>query len=176
TYLAKAVRLLRALNPKASILDANLERLELSSPSAGEKVGLDGDETITAASHLKTHWAIADAEFSRVEIRGLRPIHPTRFLMFVKEGWHGLIRARGQVRIASQPGTFRIWSQAGRVGVLGSRIPSVNGKWQQDLTLVGPLEACTHTCHSLKRTLLTDEEIELGPRLWRSFVDPFKDE
>ena len=130
---------------------------------------LSGDDTLAMDSHLEMEWAIADAEFSRVEIHGSRPLHPGRFLTFVKEGWRGIIRAHGQVRIASQPGSYRVWSQAGRVGVLGSKMSSTIEEWRQDLTLVGASEACIEICHNLERSLFTDEEIDLGPRLWRSF-------
>jgi G3E family GTPase len=174
--LAAAVRLLRALNPMAAILDPKLERLEVSSPAVSKRMDVSENEAIALDSHLQLQWAIADPEFARVEIHGSRPLHPGRFLMFVKEGWRGLIRARGQVRIASQPGTYRFWSQAGRVGVLGSKISSTNGECQQDLTLVGPSKDCANAWQNFERSLLTDEEIELGPRLWRSFVDPFKED
>jgi G3E family GTPase len=173
--LAEAIRLIQAFNPKAAILDPKLERLEYSSP-AGKTVDLSGNRTSAVDSHLQMKWAIADPEFARAEIRGSRPLHPGRFLTFVKEGWRGLIRARGEIRLVSQPGTYRIWSQAGRVGVLGSSNSSAKGKWQQDLTLVGPSKACIDAGHNFERSLLTDEEIELGPRLWRSFIDPFKEE
>ena len=174
--LAAAVRLLRALNPKAAIMDPKLERLEVSSLAVSKRVNLSENETIAMDSNLQMQWAIADPEFARVEILGSRPLHPGRFLTFVKEGWRGLIRARGEMRLASQPGTCRIWSQAGRVGVLGSTNSSASGKWHQDLTLVGPAEACIDAVQNFERSLLTDEEIELGPRLWRAFVDPFKEE
>jgi G3E family GTPase len=174
--LAEAVRLLRALNPKAAILDPKLERLELNSLTIGERVDLGENEPIAMDSRLRLRWAIADPEFARAEIHASCPLHPGRFLTFVKEGWRGLVRARGQVRIASQAGTYRLWSQAGRVGVLGSKISSINGAWQQDLTLVGPPGACIGASQNLERSLLSDEEIKLGPRLWRSFVDPFKEE
>jgi G3E family GTPase len=174
--LAAAVRLLRALNPEAAILDPKLERLEVSSPAVSKRMDLSGNEMIAVDSNLQMQWAIADPEFARAEIHGSRPLHPGRFLTFVKEGWRGLIRARGEIRLASQPETYRIWSQAGRVGVLGSSNSSVKGKWHQDLTLVGPSDACIDAGHNFERSLLTDEEIELGPRLWRSFIDPFKEE
>ena len=174
--LAAAVRLLRALNPKAAILDPKLERLESNSLDVGKRMDLSGKETIAVDSNPQMQWAIADPEFSRVEIRGSRPLHPGRFLTFVKEGWRGLIRARGEIRLASQPGIYRIWSQAGRVGVLGSSNSSANGKWHQNLTLVGPSKACIDAGHNFERSLLTDEEIELGPRIWHSFIDPFKED
>jgi G3E family GTPase len=79
--LAEAVRLLGALNPKAAILGPELERLDFNSLSAGKKVDLIGDETLAMDSHLKMEWAIADAEFSRVETHGSRPLHLARFLI-----------------------------------------------------------------------------------------------
>lgn len=51
------------------------------------------------------------------------------------------------------------------------RNPSASGGWRQDLTMVGPPDAC----RNFDACLLSDEEVELGPRLWRSFVDPFKE-
>ena len=86
-----------------------------------------------------------------------------------------MIRGRGEIRLASQPGTDRLWSQAGKVGVLGSRNRSASGGWEQDLTLVGPPDACRDACRNFDGCLLSEEEVELGPRLWRSFIDPFKE-
>ena len=136
---------------------------------------------LVADPHLHFRWA----EAKQIHLAQPGQIVPFRADLFIElnamargkaNDGRGLIRARGEIRLASQPGTYRIWSQAGRVGVLGSSSSSANGKWHQDLTLVGPIEACIDAGHNFERSLLSDEEIELGPRLWRSFVDPFKEE
>jgi G3E family GTPase len=173
---AGVMRLLRALNPKASMLNPKLERLEFSSLAVDKNLTPSVNEKNPVDAAFQMQWAIADAEFARAKVRDPRPLHPGRFLTFVREGWKGLIRTRGQVRIASQPAAYRVWSQAGRVGVLGSKMVSADGRWEQDLTLVGPEEACIRAGRNLERCLLTDEEMELGPRLWRSFVDPLEEE
>ena len=43
------------------------------------------------------------------------------------------------------------------------------------MTFVGPKEVCANACRQLEECLLTEEEFELGPRLWRTFVDPLRD-
>ena len=91
-----------------------------------------------------------------------------------------MLRGRGSVSIASQPDTWRLWSQAGAVGGLGPKMVTAQKAeatgWLQDLTFVGPQEACVKACHRLEQCLLTDEEFDLGARLWRSFVDPLREE
>ena len=170
-----AARLIRALNPKATIADEALKPLATAEKMMPEYEGLHQDDACATIAYLQLRWIIADTGWARVRISGSRPIHPKRCLEFVKGGWRGVIRGRGDIRLASQPGTNRLWSQAGKVGVLGSRNPSANGGWQQDLTLVGPPDACMDACRNFDACLLSDEEVELGPRLWRSFVDPFKE-
>jgi hypothetical protein len=43
------------------------------------------------------------------------------------------------------------------------------------MTFVGPKEVCANACRRLEECLLTQEEFELGPRLWHAFVDPLRD-
>jgi G3E family GTPase len=170
--LREAIRLIRALNPTASIVDQSLEPLATQGQILPEAEDSSQEESYGSIS-LK--WATADDRFARVRVQASRPLNPKRFLRFVKEGWPAVIRGRGEVRIASQPGTYRLWSQAGKVGVLGSRNVSTRGGWRQDLTLIGTPQACMNACRNFEESLLTDEEIELGSRLWRFFVDPFKE-
>jgi G3E family GTPase len=173
--LKNPTRLIRALNPKATIADQTLKPRGALQQILPEDEDLQHDDACATITHLQLRWIIADTGCARVRISGSRPIHPKRFLEFVKEGWRGVIRGRGEIRLASQPGTHRLWSQAGKVGVLGSKNASASSGWQQDLTLVGPPDACIGACRNFHATLLSDEEVELGPRLWRSFIDPFKE-
>jgi G3E family GTPase len=173
--LKNATRLIRALNPEATIADQALKPLATSEPMMPEYEDSHHDDVFAAVGHSELGWIIADTGCARVRISGSRPIHPKRFLEFVKEGWRGVVRGRGKIRLASHPGADRLWSQAGKVGVLGPRNPSASGGWRQDLTLIGPPDACTHAYRSFDACLLSDEEVELGPRLWRSFADPFKE-
>ena len=173
--LGNAARLIRALNPKAIIADQTVKPLTAYGQPMSEDENSNHDDACASVARLQLRWIIADTRCARVRISGARPIHPKRFLEFVREGWRGVIRGRGEIRLASQPGTHRLWSQAGKVGVLGSKNASINSDWQQDLTLVGPPDACMEACRNFDATLLSDEELELGPRLWRAFVDPFKE-
>jgi G3E family GTPase len=173
--LQNAARLIRALNPKATIADQTLKPLTAYGQPMSEDENSNHDDVCASVARLQLRWIIADTRCARVRVSVPRPIHPKRFLEFVKEGWRGVIRGRGEIRLASQPGTHRLWSQAGKVGVLGSKNPSASSGWQQDLTLVGPPDACMEACRNFDTSLLSDEELELGPRLWQSFVDPFKE-
>jgi G3E family GTPase len=170
-----AARLIRALNPKATIADQTVKPLTAYGQPISEDENSNHDDACASVARLQLRWIIADTRCARLRISGPRPIHPKRFLEFVREGWRGVIRGRGEIRLASQPGTHRLWSQAGKVGVLGSKNASISSAWQQDLTLVGPPDACMEACRNFDATLLSDEELELGSRLWRSFVDPFKE-
>jgi len=173
--LQKAARLIRALNPKATIADQTVKPLTAYGQPMSEDENSNHDDACASIARLQLRWIIADTRCARVRISGSRPIHPKRFMEFVSEGWRGVIRGRGEIRLASQPGTHRLWSQAGKVGMLGSKNASISSDWQQDLALVGPPDACMEACRNFDATLLSDEELELGSRLWRSFVDPFKE-
>jgi G3E family GTPase len=173
--LENAARLIRALNPNAIIADETVKPLTAYGQPMSEDENSNHDDACASVARLQLRWIIADTRCARVRISGSWPIHPKRFLEFVREGWRGVIRGRGEIRLASQPGTHRLWSQAGKVGVLGSKNASISSSWQQDLTLVGPPDACMEACRNFDATLLSDEELELGSRLWRSFVDPFKE-
>ncbi|MGA7125827.1 MAG: GTP-binding protein [Chthoniobacterales bacterium] len=173
--LQNAIRLIRALNPKTTIADQTVKPLTAYSQPMSEDENSNHDDACASVARLQLRWIVADTRGARVRVSVPRPIHPKRFVEFVREGWRGVIRGRGEIRLASQPGTHRLWSQAGKVGVLGSKNASASAAWQQDLTLVGPPDACMEACRNFDASLLSDEELELGPRLWRSFVDPFKE-
>src|SRR3984957_13025096 len=173
--LQNAARLIRALNPKVTIADQTVKPFTAYGQPRSEDENSSHDDACASVAGLQLRLIIADTRCARVRISGARPIHPKRFLEFVREGWRGVIRGRGEIRLASQPGTHRLWSQAGKVGVLGSKNASPNSGWQQELTLVGPPGACMEACRNFDASLLSDEELELGSRLWRSFVDPFKE-
>lgn len=175
----KVVRLLRGLNPTAAIVDARLDRLEADPPAGSIDERLWSVGANDAPSRLETRRLISDTDFTRVAIRAGRPFQPQRFYQFVQGAWKGVLRGRGRVSIASQPDTWRLWSQAGAVGVLGPKMVTAQKAeatgWLQDLTFVGPQEACVKACHRLEQCLLTDEEFDLGARLWWSFVDPLRE-
>ena len=173
--LQSAARLIRALNPKAMIADHTMRPLSAYGQPISEGENSNHDDACASVTHLQLRWIMADTRCARARISGGRPVHPKRFLEFVREGWRGVIRGRGEIRLASQPGTYRLWSQAGKVGVLGARNGSISSGWQQDLTLVGPPDTCMEACRNFNASLLSDDEFELGSRLWRSFVDPFKE-
>ena len=122
---------------------------------------------------------VSDADCARVLIQAAWPFHPQRFHKFIKGAWRGVLRGRGFVWIASQPGTCYLWSQAGRVGVLSPKasvVLSAYGApakgWPQHVTFVGPQKVSAKACRHLEECLLTEGEFELGPRLWGAFVDP----
>jgi G3E family GTPase len=178
----RAVQLLRGLNPTATIVDTRLENFETVPLAASLDETLWNDDADRAPRQLRSRWAVLDTDCARLVIRAASPFHPQRFHQFVKGAWRGVLRGRGQVWIASQPETHHLWSQAGRVGVLSPKVAaalSAHGEasakdWPQNMTFVGPKEVCANACRQLEECLLTEEEFELGPRLWHAFVDPLR--
>jgi G3E family GTPase len=173
--LGRVIRLLRAMNPELAVVDTRLLRFD-SIPVMG-LVGQELQKTLTecVVPRLQARWAILDQDFARMTIEASRPLHPQRFHEFVEGGWRGVLRSRGQVRIASQPATSRHWSQTGRVGVLGSKTSDLSTGWSQTMTFVGDRDACVNACRGFEESLLTNEEMELGSRIWLAFRDPLRD-
>lgn len=178
----RAVQLLRGLNPTATIVDAGLKNFEPFPLATSLDETLWNDDADREPHQLRSRWVVLNTNCARLVIRATWPFHPQRFHQFVKGAWRGVLRGRGQVWIASQPESYHLWSQAGRVGVLSPRVPgalSAHGEdsakdWPQNMTFVGPKEVCANACRQLEECLLTEEEFELGPRLWSAFVDPLR--
>jgi Cobalamin synthesis protein cobW C-terminal domain len=173
--IGRAVRVLRGLNPALAIADTRLFRFDSIPVMGSVEESLPKPSTGFAVCHSEVSWVVFDEDFARITIQATRPLHPQRFYEFVKGGWRGVLRGRGRVQIASQPGTSRLWSQAGQVGVLGSKRPTVSGERVQNLMLVGAPQACVDACNRFEECLLDDEEMELGSRLWCAFSDPLKE-
>jgi G3E family GTPase len=171
--IGQAIRLLRGINPRLAIADTRLFRFDSIPVMGSIEESLRAPATEFAGSNLEAQWVIFDEDFARMTIQASRPLHPQRFYEFVKGGWRGVLRGRGQVQIASQPGTSRLWSQAGQVGILGSKAPTVST--ERTLTLVGSRKACVDAGRRFEESLLTDQEMELGSRLWCAFSDPIKE-
>lgn len=179
----RAVQLLRGLNPTATIVDTGLKNFEPFPLATSLDETPWNDDADREPHQLRSRWVVLDTNCARLMIRAAWPFHPQRFHEFVKGAWRGVLRGRGQVWIASQPETYHLWSQAGRVGVLSPKITgalSAHGEasdkdWPQNMTFVGPKEVCAKACRQLEKCLLTEEEFELGPRLWHALVDPLRD-
>lgn len=173
--IGRAVRLLRGLNPALAIADTRLFRFDSIPVMGSVEEFLRKPSTEFAECHSKVSWAIFDEDFARMTIQATHPLQPQRFYEFVKGGWRGVLRGRGQLQIASQPGTSRLWSQAGPVGILSSKTPTGSGEWVQNLTLVGAPQACVDAGRRFEESLLNDQEMELGSRLWCAFRDPLQE-
>lgn len=130
--------------------------------------------------------------------RARRPFHPQRFWDWVQCEWPGVIRSKGLFWLASRPDMVGNWSQAGAVarhGLAGiwwadidsadwpsdpALLATINGRWQepygdrqQELVLIGMNMDEDALRRRLDECLLTDEELALGPKGWRSLPDPF---
>ncbi len=182
--LAKSLRLLKSINPTAAFVDTQLKKLETGVyPSFPDEAHWH-DKADEASPRFQSQWTIRDADSARLVVRAGWPFHPQRFHHFVQGEWRGLLRGRGQVWIASQPDIRYLWSQVGRIGVLSVK-PTMplsgqgelaDERWPQRMTFVGPEVICEAACRHLEECLLTKEEFELGPRLWRAFSDPLRSE
>jgi G3E family GTPase len=173
--IGRAIRVLRGLNPALAIADTRLLRFDSIPVMGSVEEFLRKPCTEFAGCHSEVSWVVFDEDFARMTIQATRPLHPERFYEFVKGGWRRVLRGRGQVQIASQPGTSRRWSQTGQVGVLGSKIPTGSEERVQNLTLVGAPQACVDAGRRFEESLLNDQEKELGSRLWCAFRDPLRE-
>jgi G3E family GTPase len=174
--IGRAIRVLRGMNPALAIADTRLFRFDSIPVMGSAEQSLRKLTSEFPVAHSEVSWAIFDEDFARLTIQATRPLHPQRFYQFVKGGWRGILRGRGRVQIASQPGTSRLWSQAGQVGVLGSKVPTVSSEPLQNITLVGSRQACVDAWRRFEECLLSDEEMELGSRLWCAFSDPLRED
>lgn len=129
--------------------------------------------------------------------RSRRPFHPERFWNALLGEWPGLLRAKGWFWLATRLDRMGIWSQAGPIcrlhggnywwaAVPPDAWPQSNeftehlekiwdpnvGDCRQELIFIGIDMPCEQMLKQLEDCLLTDGEMELGPRVWSQFPDP----
>lgn len=132
--------------------------------------------------------------------RARRPFHPTRFHAWVQSQWPGVVRSKGFFWLASHSAFAGSWSQAGAIarhepaGHWWAAVPSAQwpqdeaaralilAKWdnkvgdaRQELVLIGMDMDEAQLRQRFDACLLTDEELQAGPSVWRTWTNPFPD-
>ncbi|KOA05204.1 GTP-binding protein, partial [Acinetobacter baumannii] len=113
--------------------------------------------------------------------------------------WPGVVRSKGFFWLAAEPTLAYSWSQAGamaRHGLAGywwaavaeedwpsdlASIEQIKKNWddrtgdaRQELVLIGMQMDEQALIQRLDSCLLSDEEMALGPQVWQSWSNPFK--
>ncbi len=192
--------ILRKLNPSARLLRTEFGRVELkevlgtglfdlekAQASPGWLQELNGEHTPETEEY----------GISSFVYRARRPFHPQRLWNEVQQTWPGLLRAKGFFWLATRHDTIGIWALAGGSLVLdpggfwwASREPNegpldpedqayLESRWEepygdrrQELVFIGIHMDQSDLVERLERSLLTPQEMELGPQSWARFVDP----
>ncbi|MER7013341.1 GTP-binding protein [Saccharopolyspora sp. NPDC000359] len=140
-----------------------------------------------------------DAGVSTVLFEERRPFHPERLHEAIDVLLDGVVRTRGRVWVASQPDVaLQVESAGGGLGVahggpwLASLAPeqcaevsaerqvraSLNwddyyGDRVQELVVIAHEADPQHIVRTLRRALLTDDELAAGEQAWAHYADPF---
>ena len=127
-------------------------------------------------------------------INETRPFHPERLDAWLNEQWPGIIRIKGFVWIATDMEHVFVLDVAGSqrelgmegtwYGALGDdELPDDRdvrdslsaGPWQdrrQSITIIGTPEAVERELRRVRACLLSDPELDRGPRGWNDLPDP----
>lgn len=201
--LARARALLRALNPRADLV----ETIRGAVPAAHV---LDTGRFDVDTTFANTGWQLAlrgealpaEDGIGAVVYRRRRPFHPQRFADLIHTEWmreHGdVLRSKGLFWLASRMDMAGDWAQAGgvcRPGGAGAWWASLDdtdwpqdadaraeieaemedpfGDRRQELVLIGRDLDAAALSALLDACLLTDAEVAEGPEAWAAYADPF---
>jgi len=192
---------LRALNPSARIIET--ERSKVSLDDVLDTGLFDMEKAQTSARWIQELNGIHVPEteeygISSFVFRARRPFHPKRFWEFIHTEWDGLLRSKGYFWLASRHDMIGMWSQAGGsaeyrpVGFWWAAAPksgwpdddesvkSIVKDWQepygdrrQQLVYIGQELPKEEMLEALRKCLLDDRELAMGPEKWSTFRDPF---
>ncbi len=198
------IAILKTLNPRARIEIAQFGKIALDKILNTQL--FDFDEAAQAPGWLKELRGEHTPETEEYGIssfvyRARRPFHPERFYDLVQAEWPGVVRSKGFFWLAAEPTLAYSWSQAGamaRHGLAGywwaavaeedwpsdlASIEQIKKNWdartgdaRQELVLIGMQMDEQALIQRLDRCLLSDEEMALGPQVWQSWSNPFKQE
>lgn len=192
--------ILQRLNPEASLIESERGRVPLDAVLDTKRFDMKKAQSsagwIKELNHIHTpeteEYGIGSFVF-----RARRPFHPKRFWGFLHTEWPGLLRSKGYFWLATRHDMIGMWSQAGGsaeyrpVGFWWASAPELPGDdetirairadWQepygdrrQQLVYIGqnlPKEAMQS---ALRKCLLNDREMALGPEGWTERLnDPF---
>lgn len=192
---------LRGLNPSARIIETERSRVPLD--AVLDTGLFDMEKAQTSARWIQELNGIHTPEteeygISSFVFRARRPFHPKRFWDFIHTEWPGLLRSKGYFWLASRNDMIGLWSQAGGsaeyrpVGYWWAAAPksrwpdddetwkSILKDWQepygdrrQMLVYIGQDLPKEEMLEALRKCLLDDRELAMGPEKWAKFRDPF---
>lgn len=192
---------LKALNPAARILET--ERSKVPLEAVLDTGLFDMEKAQTSARWIQELNGVHTPEteeygISSFVFRARRPFHPRRFWDFIHTEWDGLLRSKGYFWLASRNDMIGMWSQAGGsaeyrpVGFWWAAAPksrwpdddelwkSIMKDWQepfgdrrQQLVYIGQSLPKEEMLSALRKCLLDDRELAMGPEKWAKFRDPF---
>lgn len=192
---------LKALNPAARIIETERSKVPLS--SVLDTRLFDMEKAQTSARWIQELNGVHTPEPEEYGIasfvfRARRPFHPKRFWDFIHTEWDGLLRSKGYFWLASRHDMIGLWSQAGGsaeyrpVGFWWAAAPksgwpddeeicnSIMKDWQkpygdrrQQLVYIGQSLAKEEMMEALRKCLLDDRELAMGPEAWKKYRDPF---
>lgn len=195
-------RILRLLNPTATIVPAEFGRIPLTAV-----VGTGSYRQERAAETpgwLQTPRNVPRSETLEYGIGSLtfearRPFHPERLYEFVSgDEFATVLRSKGYAWLASRNDVAALWSQAGPsfqfdpTGEWWTAVPRDDwpddevarqeilavfrppfGDRRQELVFIGIEFDQARLQARLEECLLSDEELAAGPQHWSTFADPF---
>jgi G3E family GTPase len=195
--LAQLVLVLESINPRARIVQGNLQDVSLSELKVSEAFDLNVAQRRSALASVLDGELASSGVVSRWVYRERRPFHPVRLRAFIDAGWPGLVRAHGGFWVASRPDLVATLDVAG-----GSWQSKVGGMWwasidedrrpttpefrarmasdwhadfgdrNQEIAIVGLGLDEDALRAALDRCLLTEDELS-QPQTWSSFPHPF---
>lgn len=174
--------------PLEQVLETGLYDDEASASYAGWAQELEGKHTPETEEY----------GIKSFVYRARRPFHPVRLRNCLDLEWPGVIRSKGFFWLATRMAEVGSWSQAGSACRTtfagwwwaaidrkdwpgpGDGLEEIQGHWQdsygdrrQELVLIGIDMDEAELRAMFDRCLLSDAEMEGGPKRWRRFKDPF---
>jgi G3E family GTPase len=192
---------IRALNPEAHIIETERSRVPLD--AVLDTGLFDMEKAQTSARWIQELNGVHTPEteeygISSFVFRARRPFHPKRFWDFIHTEWEGLLRSKGYFWLATRHDMIGMWSQAGGsaeyrpVGFWWAAAPksrwpdddevwkAIMKDWQepygdrrQQLVYIGQDLPKEEMLEALRKCLLDDRELAMGPEKWVQFRDPF---
>jgi len=193
--------LLRALNPRAELVRAQFGQVPLDKVLDTGRFDLAA--AAESPGWLQTLRGEARSEALEYGIesfvyRSRVPFHPERFWALSGLAWPGVLRSKGFFWIASRMDTMGVWSHAGGAcrtepggpwlaalpddvfddDLKAERDAQWHAPWgdrRQEIVLIGARMDRAALTAMLDGALLTDTEMQKGPRYWATLPDPFVD-
>lgn len=199
----KLTHILKSLNPRARILPAEFGRVDLKNVLGTGLFDFDlASEAPGWLQELRGEHVPESEQYGihSFVYRARKPFHPERFKAWVDSEWPGVVRSKGFFWLASRPTMAGSWSQAGAVarhgpaGYWWAAIPEsdwpqdvesialIKENWldqvgdaRQELVLIGMHMDESALRQHFDACLLTDNEMAMGPKAWRTWNTPFHD-